>query len=317
HKWLKGESFELIVVLRDEPHALNALPSDLLQHGRKLSFSLATLFPKLSCPVTAALENEDLETLFKAQQFHNPGKLGENGTKEFILRHIFEIAPELIKEPKDLLRVLLRLHYSGRRIPHIINRRFIHILRQNHRFDTWPLETIIPNREDFFAFLQERWSLYLDRLTTPEADPPKAPGPLLLPFEHDDIRIYIDNLFNEGYLKPISHEQTDLLNTTWARIGVRINPDIENKRRLDGLLQSIQTSLPRPQTPHNQWLQFAYRWAELNALVYRFPNLPQKHQKTILADLRAKIDTTFSAWIHNRFAGLVSLPPLPPVMLHH
>jgi HAD superfamily hydrolase (TIGR01509 family) len=43
--------------------------------------------------------------------------LGDNATKEFVLRHVFEIAPELVKKPPDLLRALLRRHYRGQRIP--------------------------------------------------------------------------------------------------------------------------------------------------------------------------------------------------------
>jgi hypothetical protein len=327
-KWLQDEKPELVVVLRAEPAALDSLPYDLLQKGRKLCFSLTNLFPKLSCTVVDALEREDLETLYNAQQFHNPGKLGENGTKEFILRHIFEIAPELVKEPKDLLRALLRIHYSGKRIPGIINEHFVRILRQNDIFDNWPLENIIPNREDFFAFLQERWSLYLDNLAKDKEKkskepgdknklPLKYPGPHLLPFEHDDIRIYMDNLFNEGFLRSITHEQADLLKKTWAGIGVCIDHDSENKRRLEGLIKTIKTSIPTAVSRHNHWLQFAFRRAELNALVFDIPGPLPKEQKQIIAELKNKIDETFTAWILKRFAGLVSLPPLPPVMLHH
>ena len=327
-KPLQDQDLELVVVLRAEPAALDSLPYDLLQKGRKLCFSLTGLFPKLSCPVVGTLEREDLETLFKAQQFHNPGKLGENGTKEFILRHIFEIAPELIKEPKDLLRALLRIHYSGKRIPDIINERFIRILGQNDIFDNWPLENIIPNREDFFAFLQERWSLYLDSLAADKENksketgdknniPLKYPGPHLLPFEHDDIRIYMDNLFNEGFLRSITHEQSELLDKTWAGIGVCIDHEAENKRRLGGLIETIKTGMPTAASRHNHWLQFAFRWAELNTLVLGSPGLLPKDREQIIEELRNKIDETFTAWILKRFAGLVSLPPLPPVMLHH
>lgn len=327
-KWLQGEHLELVVVLRADPAALNSLPYDLLQKGRKLSFSLTDLFPALTCPVVAALEREDLETLYNAQQFHNPGKLGENGTKEFILRHIFEIAPELIKEAKDLLRALLRIHYRGRRIPDIINKRFIRILEHDEIFDNWPLESIIPNRKDFFAFLQERWPLFLDHMAAKEEDKlqgpgkenhnqRKYPGPLILPFEHDDIRIYMDNLFNEGFLQSISHEQADILNKKWTRAGVFINPDVENKRKLEGLIESIKTSIPTANAGHNQWLQFAFRWAELNALVFGIPGLLPKDRKPVIDELRSKIDKTFTGWILKRFAGMVTLPPLPPVMLHH
>ncbi len=337
-KGLQGEPPELVVVLRAEPAALDTLPYDLLQKGRKLSFSLCDLFPKLSCPVAAALDREDLESLFKAQQFYNPGKLGENGTKEFILRHIFGIAPELVNEPKDLLRVLLLIHYRGRRIPAIINERFIRILRQKDIFENWPLENIIPHREEFFAFLQERWTLYLDHLAAPDeyehgapAEPGKPgsenqvkpplqlqyPGPHLLPFEHDDIRVYMDNLFNEGILRSIAHEQAESLEKTWARAGVCLNPTAENLRRLEGLIAAIEKTIPAVHEGHHLWQQFAVRWAEFNALVNGTPGLVSPGRALVLEELRSKIAKTFTAWILNRYAGLVTLPPYPPVMLHH
>jgi len=77
---------------------------------------------------------------------------------------VFGIAPELIKQPSDLLRVLLRRHYGGQRIPAILDERFIQVLRQNGLFEDWPLEAIIPDAQAFFAFLQERWPVFLDSL---------------------------------------------------------------------------------------------------------------------------------------------------------
>jgi hypothetical protein len=51
----------------------------------------------------AALDRGDLESLlYQAQLQHNPERLGDNATKEFVLRHVFEIAPELIKQASDL-----------------------------------------------------------------------------------------------------------------------------------------------------------------------------------------------------------------------
>ena len=118
-RWDRGEETDLVVVLRSPASDLDVLPYDLLQAGRKLSFNLGDLFPKLSYPVVAALDRADLDALFDAQEKYDPGQLGDNATKEFVLRHVFEIAPELVKEPHDLLRVLLRRHYRGQRIPAI------------------------------------------------------------------------------------------------------------------------------------------------------------------------------------------------------
>src|SRR5208337_3251991 len=33
--------------------------------------------------------------------------------------------------------------------------------------------------------------------------------------------------------------------------------------------------------------------------------------------LREQVDRAFAAWLLKRYAGLVNLPPVPPVMLHH
>ncbi len=239
-RWDHDEKTDLVVVLRSPASDLDTLPYDLLQAGRKLSLSLGDLFPNLSYPVIAALNRTDLDALFDAQIKHTPGQLGDNATKDFVLRHVFEIAPELIKEPKDLLRILLRRHHHGQRIPAILDERFIQVLRQYGLFEDWPLETIIPDREAFFAFLQERWPVFLDSLAQQEDDAVhedtsaylsvcgsrqtdgfEFAGPALLPFDHDDIRIYIDNLFLEGLLKPIPHEQAEALARTWVAYDIQ------------------------------------------------------------------------------------------------
>ena len=43
--------------------------------------------------------------------------MGDNATKDFILRHVFGIAAELIANEVELLRALLRLHYGKLQIP--------------------------------------------------------------------------------------------------------------------------------------------------------------------------------------------------------
>ncbi|MBU4402562.1 MAG: BREX-3 system phosphatase PglZ, partial [Actinobacteria bacterium] len=162
-RWDRGEQTDLVVVLRSGASDLGCLPYDLLQAGRRLSFNLGEMFPNLSYPVVTALDRGDLDALYEAQKRHAPGVLGDNATKEFVLRHVFEIAPELIRKPSDLLRVLLRRHYREQRIPAILDERFVQVLRQNDGFEDWPLDTIIPDREAFFTFLQERWPVFLDR----------------------------------------------------------------------------------------------------------------------------------------------------------
>ena len=325
-RWDRGEHTDLVVVLRSQASDLSGLPYDLLQAGRRLSFNLGDIFPNLSYPVVTALDRGDLDALYEAQKRHAPGQLGDNATKEFVLRHVFEIAPELVKQPSDLLRVLLRRHYRGQRIPTDLDERFIQLLRQNNAFDDWPLETLVSDREAFFAFLQERWPIFLDREAAKgtsgvrEDEKPyglSIEGPVELPFDHHDIRVYIDNLFVEGLLHSVSHDHADALSKTWVGIGVRTAPIEDRSRRLGKLIDSLEASIPAEDAKHTDWFHFARGWAETillaNDQAEAIPESTGEHIK----NLQAQVDAGFAAWLFKRYAGLVNLPPVPPVMLHH
>jgi len=328
-RWDRGELTELVVVLRAETEDLSSLPYDLLQAGRKLSFNLGNLFPNLSYPVVGALDRADLDALYEAQLQYNPDRLGDNGTKDFILLHVFEIAPELIKQTPDLLKLLLRRHYREQRVPSALDERFIHVLRSaTGRFEDWPLENIVPDRAAFFAFLQERWPIFLDRLAGIDTQAIsegessfglESKGPVDIPFDHDDVRVYVDNLFLEGLLKPVPHPKADMLSNTWVSAGLKTDPERDLLRRLERLVASIETSIPPSEARHQDWLSFAHCWAELIVLaseVGATDTAPPRTQQR-LRDLRQKVDDTFFAWIQHWYAGLHNLPPVPPVMLHH
>ena len=326
-RWDKGEHTDLVVVLRSPSSDLDSLPYDLLQAGRRLSFNLGDLFPNLSYPVLAALDAQDLDALFRAQLQHTPGNMGDNATKEFALRHVFEIAPELIKQPSDLLRVLLRRHYRGLRIPAILDQRFIQVLRQNGLFKKWPLDKIISDREAFFVFLQERWPAFLDRMAaqgqSKTVSEDKAAyglqysGPLDLPFDHDDVRVYIDNLFIEGLLHSVSHDSAGDLTSTWVEIGIQTDPAQDHQRRLDRLIKTIRNTIPTGDARHADWFRFGYAYAEISVLEHELGNGLSSDAKKRIASLRLSVDPAFLTWVQDRFAGLHNQPPVPPAMLHH
>lgn len=325
-RWDRGEHTDLVVVLRSQASDLSGLPYDLLQAGRRLSFSLGDIFPNLSYPVVTALDRGDLDALYEAQRRHAPGQLSDNATKEFVLRHVFEIAPELVKQPSDLLRMLLRRHYRSQRIPTVLDERFIELLRQSTVFDDWPLETLVTDREAFFAFLQERWPIFLDREAAKgtsgarEDEKPYAltiEGPVDLPFDHHDIRVYIDTLFVEGLLHSVPHDHADALSKTWVGIGIRTAPIENRSRRLGKLIESLQASIPADDAKHTEWFHFARGWAELVLLMHEEPDTVIGEVSEHATSLQSQVDAGFAAWILKRYAGLVNLPPVPPVMLHH
>ena len=325
-RWDRGEQTDLVVVLRSGASDLGSLPYDLLQAGRRLSFNLGAIFPNLSYPVVAALDRGDLDALYQVQQRHAPGVLGDNATKEFVLRNVFQIALEHLSTPSDLLRVLLRRHYRKQRIPPLLEKHVVQVLRRQDVFKEWPLEAIIPDREVFFSFLQERWPVFLDRLAEQdrqgvrEYETPfglELPGPSDLSFDHDDIRVYIDNLFLEGLLEAVPHEQAESLSKSWVAVGIRTDDQADRQRRIDGLLDTLSSAIPNQGARHDDWFHFAGTWAELVSLAIDPDVALAEPTRQKMETLQARIEESLLSWLPKRYAGLVNLPPVPPVMLHH
>ena len=325
-RWDRGEAADLVIVVRAESHQLATLPHDLLRTGRQLSFGLAELFPGLSYPVVASLDHGHLATLHSARMQHGAARLGDDATKDFVLLHIFKIVPALIKQPADLLRVLLRRHHRGEQLPCVLDDRLIHLLQSGRAFDSWPLEAIVPDRDAFFSFLQERWPLFLDRLAGDASDDPRdasesvslaLEGPADLPFDHNDVRVYIDNLFLEGLLSAVPHEACDVLRDEWVSAGIRTDPEADTLRRLGGLMEAVGAAIPGPEARHQEWTTFAYRWAELEVLRLATATPAQSETNARIAELRMEVDRTFLAWGERRYVGLHNQPPDPPVMVHH
>lgn len=325
-KWDRGDATELVVVLRSASHELSHLPFDILEAGRKLSFCLADLFPNLSYPILRSLDMSYLDALDDAlKQFPQPN-LADKASCDFILRHVFHIVPEIIKTPSELLAILLRKHYQQLILPACLEERFLDVLSLNDAFRNWPLQQIVPNREQFFSFLQERWPIYLERLIAPHSERIKMPlegyglefsGPLELPFGHDDIRVYMDNLFLEEVLKPVAVSGAEKLAHQWVSAGLIIDEQNRNQERLKKLIRSVESSVLNERSFYREWMSFAWQWANLERAVAASDKASISDVSEEISALQRKIDKIFVRWLFNRYAGLYNQPPNPPVMLHH
>jgi hypothetical protein len=319
--WDRGEQTDLVVILRLADAQLESLPYDLLQAGRRLAFNLGDLFPNLSYPVIELLDRSLLDALYDAQEKSAPARLGDNGTKEFILRHVFGIAAELIKREADLLRTLLRLHYTKLRIPTPIAERLTYLLHASGDFPHWPLLQIITDEEAFFAFLQERWPIFLGTLNPTKQTKEAAivyglrfAGPELLPFDHQDVRVYIDNLFIEGNLKPVKAAGMALADHRWLRSGILAEAQDNDAIRVARLFELVQNDLPTAESRYTKWLAFAQKWAELSALLHCGAAIEERAR---FLQMGATINTAFAGWLQAHYGSLINLPPTNPAMLHH
>jgi len=241
-------------------------------------------------------------------------RLGESG---------FEIAPELIKQPADLLRVLLRRHYRSRIIPPSLDERFVELLRQDPVWQSWPLDRIVPDRDAFLAFLSERWPHFLiakglDVVPGREPAAPSILGPGVLPFDHDDVRVYMDNLFADGILEPTPAVRP-IADDRWFGVGIADSPASSLESRFRHLLEELGTTIPKAdEATHEQWQEFSLRWGTWVRLRWQTePNRDATSEAEAEA-LALAVQAAFSTWLLRRFAPMSSLPYLPrPVLGHH
>lgn len=319
--WDRGDHTDLVVVLRLQDAELAALPYDLLQAGRKLFFSLGDLFPNMSYPVVEQLDRSLLDSLFDAQKKTSPDRMGDNATKDFILRHVFGVAAELISTEVELLRFLLRLHYGNTAIPAMLACRLIEVFENNGSFKGWSLSQIIPDAEPFFGFIQERWPIFLETLEKPNqvkedssAYGLKLEGPARLPFDHQDIRVYIDNLFVEGKLTPVALPGIDIEKDSWILSGISASKSDGEDLRISRLFELVDAAGLSMESRYTDWISFAMKWAELSALIHTASNAG--HEKRY-RETGQRLNGLFADWLETHYASLINLPPSTPAMLHH
>ena len=328
--WDTGKDTNLVVVLRATRSNIDGLPFDLLEQAKRdhrlLSFSLAELFPSLAPHVLSELDRGDFDAVSAAQRLFKPEPLGENATRDFLLSHVFRLDPAQIQSDAELLRALLRRHYSGKVVPKSLDERLIHLLRSTNRWQEWPLDQIVSSRSSFLEFLQERWPIFLRRRLAqpagglredPEPYDLQIPGPANLPFDHDDVRVYVDNLFADGLLVPTSKISGALVAGSWMAVGVATADGVDQALRFRKLLQLLRSDSPSVDSDHQTWVQAATRWAEIVALRWSLPEDLPSDDKNQFDAAHQLLEQGFQEWMVEHYGTLHSLSYLPrPVMLH-
>jgi len=308
-QWDDGKNTDLVVVLRSTEQQLHKLPFDLLQAGRPLTFALHQLFPKLNYPVIAGLDRAYMDAVDEAYQQYDGDQLTERETKDFVLMECFSIAPKLIRKPVDLMKVLLSLHSRNVRLPGFLVEHLLVTLTNEPEFEMWPLASILPNRESFLRFLQNEWKAFL-------AAQSDSSNSYRVPFNHEDVRAYVDTFFLEGSLTPVEQHNAAKL-PAWAQTGVVHDPRADAVRRFHGLSRKFEAEMPGTEVSHREWQQASQRWAELIVLRWEWDESLEPADRAEWEELQATVEATFSQWMMNRYGSLHNLPyHQQPVMVH-
>lgn len=170
--------------------------------------------------------------------------------------------------------------------------------------------------------MQERWPKFLDRRAGGASPPGGAgdlalPGPVDLPFDHPDVRVYMDNLFLEGFLTPVEHSPAAALENQWLHVGVASDETSRALQRFERLLEIAQSQEPGEGADHRRWRRFARTWAELRSARLALAGPLPTPAECAFRGLEAEVDENFAEWLDRCYGALSNLPPISPVMLHH
>ena len=313
--WDDGAPVNIVLIVQGD--AMEGLPFDILSKGEHFSFGLDRLFPFLSASVLSHVDRAILDSLYDDELCNKKQRLGENATKDYILEHGYHIHTDMILNEASLLRLLIRFHYRGMALPSLLIERVVESFKQKGRFGDWPLKEIFSHSRIFFDFLQERWPLFLAhelegsvKRETIEETILSYSGSPILPFGHEDIRVYMDNLFMEGYLKPVLCGESKTADK-WYRCGIESSAMTDDLKR-ERLMERILEAIPKQDCRYSEWISFARKWAQLLALVYTGP-----YGTALPGSLFEKIETAFCQWIQKHYKTLINEPPNTPAMLHH
>lgn len=309
------------LILHLASNGSDRLPWDYQRQSRVVRLGLADIFQKLSYPALRDIGPEYYERLFEAHQAHATQMLGDAATKDFILTHVFRMAPILIDDETAFWREILRLHLRGEVLPASLAERIAATLQSKPSFAQLPAKRLFEDRAYAMRAIQGSWRHYL-RLagaSIVEVEGAGASGEdqFAIPFDHPDIRMGIDTLFLEGALAPVQCVALPTDFPNWARVGIAKEPSGQAQFVSENAT-NVAESLPDLEASYRDWFGLARRLGEL---LHQYFGLPVDLADAIAKDVRQAQDAAderFQDWLSRHFADLPSLPAANgPVMLHH
>ncbi|MCA9873355.1 MAG: BREX-3 system phosphatase PglZ [Anaerolineales bacterium] len=294
------------------PRPLDQLPYDLWQQGHKVSLQLSEFFPHLAHPIVRQLSPEQRWRL--SQVPPPPTRLGEQGTKSYLLQYVFAASLENLKQPAQLIAWLNQYHQQVGKLPPVLAEYWLLILQAAPIYADWPLAELLASREAFQQFVSEQWGAYVQAETGEQVLGETAVRYDVLPFAQDEqLQDTIPALVRAGTLAPVTVTRSERL-PVWAKTAVLAPDENANEKRASELLAALTEQSANMEAGRwSQWQQIAQTWAALTNLRYGVGQF----SKLFYEEWQVKLDEAFVAWLRGRY-GPLGVQRLPvPHHVHH
>lgn len=296
------------------------IPHDIQRESKEIDFHLSEFFQDIDSDILRLLPAALYQSVMDAMKSFAPGRLSPQSSLDFLLRHIYRIAPEIIQSSTDLVRLLIRKHYIGIEMPVPIENRLIHLLSLVPSFGLWNVNQLISNKSYFFDFLQKQWEIYLqDEEKNFISATTQSNAQLIVPFADGDIRVFIDNLFAEGIINPVAIN--NLPPEHWASFAVLKEPKITEQERILHLLNNAKKLFIQYSEENinaDFWLEQSRSLGIMNEIFYQHKKNPEV--EIFLDDIKnlnTNADKLFQIWLQKNYTKIQTIPTVRyPSMLH-
>ena len=302
-KWDAGISEEdLLFICNPEEYDIRDIPYDILYSAHRIELSLELLFPNLYQPSVQLLGKRYYDKLlYFVEDESIESKMNDRATNLFILRSLFKIHVNELRTDSEVFMMLLRLHYNHILLPEFL----IHFLEKYIHLKNyglyWDFANLLRSPELFWRYVQEVWNAEITGIVTYQKE-----GPSVLPFDHSDVLVYLDNAFREGYLHPLAIEKDSIqskLPESLIAVGTLQGSEEDLARKqLHDLQQQLLDNLPQEAAFYEEWLQFQRRYAQLVRLSALYGSDDQQHNQVLT--LRKECNKAFFSWLEKHFDSL-------------
>ena len=306
--WAPGRA--VVIITRDD---LRTMPFDLWQQAHRVALSLHDFFPRLSYPIVRSLSSPQRLRLAEAPP--PIARLGETASRDFVLRHAFDVDPEALREPAGLVAWLNRYHARREPLPDLLRDAFVARFRSEPALADINLAGLLDDFQMFARFVRDQWTGYVRRSTGQDIEERKVS--YLLDFEQDTtLQDEVVGLVRTGILTPVEIAAPEVL-PVWARPGVQAETDDSRDQRVGILLKALRERLGEETDAWrwDEWQDIAKRWAELAVL--RFDASPVNMGEDQFTRVQEGMDRRFLAWLRRRYTALGGQKLPRPHHVHH
>lgn len=313
-----ARDFHKLLVRVDGP--LDAIPYDVLQHGRTLEYRFSTIFPKLSASIVRELEPSDIDLLY-AHYRQYTGSSSMADTCGFILERVYRVPYHLIDTKTEFFKFLLSKHYTKRHFAPAVQSFLVDSLKNRPDLVGLPVSDLVNSETRFFEYIQVEWPNYLTmkvenwRESNPGTDVYSSSG-ISHPFDDTDVRRLLDSLFIDGKLPKANGFNPEYL-PKWTHVGLRASEEYYREERLRVLIDKIE-EMSVGEVGHKQYMQIAALVGEAKNLLVSLKSSEEQVWGKKWLQVRRVLNARFQEWLLQRFDGLLSLSYIPqPVIVNH